>query len=115
MRAPRDGLEALGFDSDVFLKHAMAKPIFRVDLISNLQAYLLGMAKTPKYLMPRQSPKKATEAIAEWWMERWAAKRLTRPEAWDQLAEHTLVHPISHGARVLLPDDRQLDLFPSSD
>jgi len=38
--------------------------------------------------------------------------RLRRPDVFERLARHTLVHPIRHGARVLLPRaDGQQTLF----
>jgi hypothetical protein len=38
-----------------------------------------------------------------WWLDRWVAKRIERPEVLERMAMHSLVHPIRHGARVKLP------------
>ena len=41
--------------------------------------------------------------MCRWWLRRWLTPRLRRPDVFERLARHTLVHPIRHGARVLLP------------
>ena len=39
------------------------------------------------------------------WFERWASTRMGRSEIEQKLTIHTLVRPIQHGARVVLPSD----------
>ena len=108
LRALREGLDALGLDEESLLHHGNPKLIYGVRLISNLRNYLLGIDSKPKYLFPRRSPKKATDDIVSWWMERWSARRLRRKDSQNILVrvrKHTLVHPITHGARVRLPEE----------
>lgn len=116
LRALRDGLKQLGFDEKVMLKHGMPKSIFGVSLIRNLKEYLLGLQKAPKYLFSRTSPVSSTRSIVEWWLDRWVARRLKRPDLLSEISRHTLIYPIEHGARVSLPDDDdgQQELFPST-
>lgn len=47
------------------------------------------------------------------WTERWLVGRVRRDEVLERIAQYTLVHPIRHGARVVLPRDdlEQLVLF----
>lgn len=63
--------------------------------------------------MPHRLPRKTTEGIVRWWVERWLVKRVEREDALERVARHTLVHPIRHGARVELPpnDFAQARLF----
>jgi len=51
--------------------------------------------------------------MCNWWVQRWAVGRLRREDVFKRIAEHTLVHPIRHGARVILPrlDSEQPLLF----
>jgi hypothetical protein len=101
-RALRDGIANLGFSADLMM-HGLTKSVYGVGLIENLRDYLLGIDKTPKYIFPLTSEMQATAKIAEWWYERWVRTRCARPDIADRLARHTLVRPISHGARVVLP------------
>ncbi len=103
LRALRDGLNKLGFDHAALLRHGMAKLIYGVPLISNLREYLLGMETRPRFLAGRMRDDDAVHAIAGWWLERWVAPRLARSETLAEIERHTLIHPITHGARVILP------------
>jgi hypothetical protein len=71
--------------------------------VQNLREYLLGIDAQPKYLLPQRNPEAVMRHIVRWWIERWVTKRLDREDALERMAAHTLVHPIRHGARVLLP------------
>jgi hypothetical protein len=37
-------------------------------------------------------------------MQRWLSPRITRPGILEAVEKHTLAHPITHGARVALPN-----------
>lgn len=103
MRKIRDGLDALGVSSDEILTHGAPRIVYGVDLISNLTEYVLGIQKKPKYYLPRQSARHASNRISLWWLERWVCRRIERKDILDKIARHTLVHPIRHRARVELP------------
>jgi hypothetical protein len=108
LRALREGLGALGLDEESLLHHGNPKLIYGVRLISNLRDYLLRIDSKPKYQFPMLSHRTATDEIVSWWVERWLLRRLQR-EGRDNILtdvrQHTLVHPINHGARVRLPDE----------
>jgi hypothetical protein len=105
LRSLRDGLNALGFGSTEMLEHGMEKVVYGVPLISNLARYLLRLDEDPRYLFSLDHSEAQTALIAEHWLRRWALPRMGRPETSERLRAHTLVRPIRHGARVLLPED----------
>lgn len=109
LRALRDGLVHLGFEEETLLNHGMSRLIYGVRLASNVREYLLGIDEHPKYLASKVAG--STEAIGRYWLTRWVSKRLQRPETLGQIEQHTLIHPITHGARVQLPED---DLWQST-
>ena len=49
MRAIRDGLAKLGFQSDELMTHGMRKVLYGVNLTTNLREYLLGLEERPNY------------------------------------------------------------------
>lgn len=105
MRKIRDGLTVLGVAAEEILMHGTPRIIYGVQLIENLTDYLLGISKRPKYYLRRdvRIEKEAEKKIVEWWLRRWAVKRINRQDIVDKIAQHTLVRPIRHGARVVLP------------
>lgn len=115
LRKVRDGLIELGFPADL-LRHHRRRVLYGVPLISNLRDYLLGMDAKPRYLF-KATGDAATRAIAEWWRERWLARRIESDEVLDGVEQHALTWPIQHGARVQLPpeDPNQLNLFEDLD
>lgn len=46
-------------------------------------------------------------AIVEWWLERWVRRRVEREDVLERIAQQTLVRPVRHGARVVLPRDAE--------
>lgn len=104
MRALREGLGKLGLDEEELLHHGQQKSMYGVKLAQNTRDYLLGLDASPKYLFDQAKSESGTAAIARFWARRWMLPRLERPETLDQMKAHTLVHPITHGARVILPD-----------
>lgn len=113
LRKVRDGLNALDFPSDALLRHGRRRIVYGVPLVRNLREYLLGLAEEPDYLFDLEEPEEGTARIVDWWFERWLQKRVSSEEALSNVAKHSLVRPIRHGARVNLPrvDQRQGDLF----
>ena len=112
-RKIREGFDALSLPADVLLQHGRRRIVYGVPLARNLREFLLGMDDEPEYIFDLAAPKKSTEEIACWWIERWLSRRIDSPDVLSKLAQHTLVQPIRHGARVVLPpiDDGQESLF----
>ena len=113
LRKLRDGLCALGLPVDELLQHGRRRIVYGVPLVRNLREFLLGMDDDPDYLFDLEAPERGTAAIVEWWTKRWLSKRVMNDEVLARLDEHTLVRPIRHGARVVLPraDGEQGSLF----
>ena len=112
-RKIREGLEALGFSGDELLQHGRQRIVYGVRFIRNLREFLVGMDDEPDYLFGLENSDVSTAAIVEWWMNRWLSHRIVNDKVLSRLGEHTLVRPIRHGARVVLPpvDSGQVSLF----
>ena len=112
-RKIRDGLDALNLPADVLLKHGRQRIVYGVPVARNLREFLLGMDDEPEYFFDMDDPSRSTREIGCWWAERWLGKRLESDDVLARVEEHTLVRPIRHGARVVLPlvDDGQANLF----
>jgi Domain of unknown function (DUF4338) len=104
MRALREGLAKLGLDEEELLHHGLQKSMYGVRLVANTRDCLLGLDPTPSYLFADGNPRQSTAAIALHWARRWMIPRLERPETLDSVKQHTLVRPITHGARIVLPE-----------
>lgn len=100
LRKIRDGLDALGLPTDDLLNHGGPRLVYGVELTYNPRAYLLGMGKQPKYILPMKKPLDTTKRISRWWIVRWLLPRIDRDEILRRVARHSLIHPIRHGARV---------------
>ena len=111
LRKVREGLDALGFPSERLLRHGRRRIIYAVSLIENVRDFLLGLDSDPRYLAPLDSPT-PTKAIAHWWKQRWLRSRIENDSVLDEVARHTLIHPIRHGARVVLPKDERQQMLP---
>lgn len=117
LRKIRDGLNALNLPADVLLRHGRQRIVYGVPLVRNLREFLLGMDDEPDYLFDISMPKKSTELISRWWVERWLSKRIESDDVLERVAHHTLIrnlgHGIRHGARVQLPlvENDQVSLF----
>lgn len=110
MRKIREGLEELGFPADPLLRHGRKRVVYCIPLISNVRDFMVGLDTKPKYLVPQDSPGKKTELIVQWWRERWLSPRAARSEVLEAVGAHTLVYPIKHGAKVVLPTGGQLEI-----
>ena len=109
LRKVRDGLTALGLPADALLQHGRQRIVYGVPVVRNLREFLLGMAGEPDYLFDMDEPERSTAEIGKWWTERWLQKRIESEEVIARVEGNTLVRPIRHGARVVLPriDDDQ--------
>lgn len=103
LRKVRQGLDLLGLPSGFLLRHHRRRIVYAVSLIRNLRDHLLGLDPDPRYLFPLDDGPQATASIAEWWRERWLRHRIGSDDVLAEVARHTLVRPISHGARVVVP------------
>ncbi len=113
LRKVRQGLDLLDLPSAILLRHYRRRIVYGVSLVRNLREYLLGMDPRPSYLFAMEDGAATTASIAAWWRERWLHHRICSDEVLAEVGRHTLVRPISHGARVVVPPpaDQQL-LFP---
>jgi hypothetical protein len=105
LRSLRDGLNALGISSDEMLQHGIEKVVYGATMVSNTSRYLLRLDDRPQYLFSLDEAQASTAKIAQYWFERWASTRIGRSDTEERLLAHTLVRPIRHGARVVLPSD----------
>lgn len=103
LRKIRTALEVLGFPSDLVLTHGSVRAMYGATLVANARDVLLGKQKRPKYILSGESPDAVSQAICGHWAVRWAMPRIARDEVLDRLERHTLVRPVTHGARVVLP------------
>lgn len=103
LRKVRHALDILGLPSELLLRHHRPRVVYGVGLIHNLREYLLGLDSKPKYLASLANPAVPSAAIAGWWRERWLRNRILSDDVLDEVSQHTLVHPICHGARVSTP------------
>ncbi len=100
LRKVRQALDLLNLPSNMLLRHHRPRVIYAVSLIRNLADYLIGLARQPDYIIPAGEGPAATAAIGAWWRERWLRHRITSDEVLEEVARHTRVHPVTHGARV---------------
>jgi hypothetical protein len=103
LRKLRAGIDLLGLDSNVLLNHRSSRVVYGVPLASNFRDVLLGLTDRARYILPQAHPRRVTEKIAQFWMRRWLTHRILNHDALETAAANSLAHPISHGARVVLP------------
>jgi hypothetical protein len=117
LRKVRNGLNELGFSSDHLLVHGSPRLVYGIPLARNFREYLLGIDEKPAYYLPAKDPRAITTQIVHWWAERWLAPRIQKDEFLTRVAQHTLVHPIRHGARIpfVQEDLDQLSPFNETD
>ena len=84
MRLVRAGLDALGLDASVFLRHHSPRLLYGANLCSNLADLLIGLSKKPEYVLP--SGKASTAILINHWRERWLTRRLKREDVLARVA-----------------------------
>jgi Druantia protein DruA len=114
MRKIRDALSTLGLPAEVLIKHGNKRVVYGVGLARNFRAVLLGLATKPQYVVPQAKATEKTEGLAELWRRRWLLKRLQNDRVLGEVAKHSLVYPIRHGAQVHIPADSS-EFLPLSD
>jgi hypothetical protein len=112
LRKVRHALDILSMPSDLLLHHHRRRIVYAVGLIRNVGDYLIGLDRTPEYIIPLRHTTSSTRAICEWWRERWLRNRVASDDVLEEVARHTHVRPIQHGARVMrrVAPSRQLSL-----
>ncbi len=80
----RKTLDELGIPADL-LKHGVKREAFLFRLVDNLEDYMNGKNKTPKY---RDLP---FNDLAEYWKERWLKGRYDRVDGWHAWDNHEIL------------------------
>jgi hypothetical protein len=114
LRKVRHGMEEAGLPPDRLLKHGSPRIVYGVALAEQFRDVLLGRRKNrARYYFPFDDPPAVTSRIADCWINRWLSHRIENDDVLAEVASHTLVYPITHGARVELPamGDHELTLF----
>ena len=88
MRLARAGLDSLGLDSSVFLRHHSPRLLYGASLCSNLSDLLIGRSESPEYVFP--SGPASTMNLIEHWRERWLARRIERDDILTRVAAHRI-------------------------
>ncbi|MFN7023156.1 MAG: Druantia anti-phage system protein DruA [Pseudorhizobium sp.] len=78
LRQMREGLNALGLDSDTILHHATPRLFYACELGAGAREALLGLSSS-------QVKSEPAAAIADAWRRRWLDQRSRRPETLDKL------------------------------
>ena len=86
------------------LRHGDKRLVYGIALASNFRDVLLGVTKRRVTIIPATDPGVVSARLVDYWMRRWLAGRIERAGVLDQVASHRLVHPVTHGARVTLPE-----------
>jgi hypothetical protein len=102
LRKVRGALDAIGFPSDLLLQHGSPRLVYAVPLAENFREVLLGRSARPGYLIPQTN--EATAALVDYWRVRWLSKRILQPGVLNAVSAQSLVRPLRHGARVVLPE-----------
>jgi len=115
LRKVRAGMEAVGLPPDKLMQHGTPRIVYGVALAEQFQDVLLGRrVNKPRYFFPFADSAEVTRKIGNYWIERWLSRRIERDEVLREVELHTLVYPVTHGARVALPaigDEDDMPLF----
>jgi hypothetical protein len=101
LRKVRSAFDLLGLPSDLLLQHGSPRIIYAVPLARNFREVLTGRSARAMPLIPDRPETSAF--IAEFWRERWLAKRIENPSVQEAVRIQSLAYPVQHGARVVLP------------
>ena len=115
LRKLREGVDLLGLDSNVLLNHRSSRVVYGIPIASNFRDVLLGLAETPRYILPQARPREITRQIGDFWMRRWMSPRILNQDVLTAVSAHSLSYPICHGARVVLPTIPQESQPPAID
>ena len=74
------GLSSIGIRADAFLKHYSPRIVYSIDLAKNTKDYLMGYTNDVDYgfnLDSEEEVAQGTQALIDYWYDRWLKKRLT--------------------------------------
>jgi hypothetical protein len=114
LRKVRSGMEAVGLPPDKLMQHGTPRIVYGVALAEQFREVLLGRRiNKPPYFFPFEDSTIVTQGIGDYWIRRWLSRRIERDEVLADVDRHTLVYPVTHGARVTLPPlgDEERTLF----
>ena len=114
MRKLRDGLAYVGLPAEDLLMHGNARVVYGIPIAQNFREVLLGVDSKPKYFLSFANANEHTAKLGAFWRKRWLAGRITRPGILEEVAKHTLSYPITHGARVQLPTEKDEELLSNA-
>lgn len=104
LRKVRSGMEAVGLPPDKLLQHGTPRIVYGIALAEQFREVLMGQrVNKPRYFLPGDDSHSVTRLIGDYWLRRWLSRRIDRDEALADVEDHTLVRPVTHGARVELP------------
>jgi hypothetical protein len=87
-RKMRDGMDLLGFNSTVLMRHDQKRRMYAVPLWGGADAFLRQETdETPDYVRTPGQFRDATERIAAFWRRRWLASRLNHAPTLQVLRE----------------------------
>ena len=81
LRQVREGLDALGINSDAVLHHSTPRLFYACALEADARDQLVGLASSPSAPNPQ-----SVAEIAEAWRRRWLVQRVQRPESLASLS-----------------------------
>jgi hypothetical protein len=112
MRKLREALARAGFPTERVLRHGSPRLVYGAALAENFREVLLGKTSRPHYVLWTKRAEDGTRQLARFWRVRWLANRIKHDDIVNAVSTHSLVRPVRHGARVLLPSDaNELSLF----
>jgi hypothetical protein len=107
LRKVRAALDAVGLPSNLLLQHGSPRLVYGIALASNFREVLLGLKSRPAYVIPDR--RDASARIVDFWRARWLSHRVQSTEVIRAVAEHSLMSPVQHGARVVMPGNSRED------
>ena len=108
LRKIREGLVLLGLPGQTLLQHQRRRTVYGISLVSNLEDYLLGIDRRPKYIYST-GLRDSVDSIVAWWRHRWLSGRIQSDAVLDKVAAHRHVHPMCHGARVQVNGQKEAE------
>ena len=112
LRKVRAAMDLAGLPSDRLLRHRSRRLVYGIALAENFREILVGSEQRVRYIVPQRPAARGTEMLTQYWITRWLSKRINSAAVLDQVARHSVTHPIQHGARVILPQSNgELPLF----
>ena len=85
-RKLRDGMEMLGFNPTVLMRHDQARRVYAIPLWEGAAAFLRGEnCDQPDFIRDPGAFRDATARIARFWRERWLASRIQHQPTMDAL------------------------------